>query len=157
MRLIGKPPINPILFYTGKISGYFTCLVMVLALLQRIVLERISHTLKDEIALAIFVVGWVFVIISTVNLGRSTRLGLPSDDTVLKTDGLYKISRNPIYVGLNLLSFASILYTRNLWIGVLGIYSIIIYHLIILGEEQFLEIRFGTVYMNYKKQVRRYL
>ena len=69
MNLIGKTTINPVLFYTGKISGYFSWIIFLLP----------------------------------------------------------------------------------------GLYSIIIYHFIILGEEKFLESRFGKDYIEYKQKVRRYI
>jgi protein-S-isoprenylcysteine O-methyltransferase Ste14 len=38
-----------------------------------------------------------------------------------------------------------------------GIYSIVVYHLIIIGEEKFLEKAFREAYLEYKKKVRRYI
>jgi protein-S-isoprenylcysteine O-methyltransferase Ste14 len=84
-------------------------------------------------------------------------LGLPTEKTILKTNGIYRFSRNPMYFGFNLLTIASMLYWININVIILGIYSIIIYHLIILGEEKFLEERFGDEYFSYKKIVRRYI
>jgi protein-S-isoprenylcysteine O-methyltransferase Ste14 len=49
------------------------------------------------------------------------------------------------------------LYWINIIVIILGIYSIITYHLIILGEEKFLEERFGDEYFSYKNKVRRYI
>jgi hypothetical protein len=36
----------------------------------------------------------VFIVFSLVNLGKSTRLGLPTVRTKLKIHGIYRISRN---------------------------------------------------------------
>ena len=99
----------------------------------------------------------MFTIISLINLGKSTRLGTPQESTEFKTNGLYKISRNPMYVGFNMLSLSAILFTHNFIVIFLGVYSIYVYHLIILGEEKFLESRFSEQYLEYKKNVRRYL
>lgn len=85
-----------------------------------------------------------------INLGKSTRLGLPSEQTNFKTKGLYKFSRNPMYVCFKSITFSSIIYTFNIWIVSLGIYSVIVYHLIILGEEQFLENWFNNEFISYK-------
>ncbi|MBU0528577.1 isoprenylcysteine carboxylmethyltransferase family protein [bacterium] len=157
MELIGKTTINPILFYSGKIAGYFTWMVLFLLILNINLFDKISFGYNDYLSIAILIIGLIFVVLSLINLGRSTRLGLPSENTVLKTNGLYKISRNPMYLGFDLLTISSMIYTLNLFIIVLGIYSITIYHLIIVGEEQFLEKRFGLEYTNYKKKIRRYL
>jgi protein-S-isoprenylcysteine O-methyltransferase Ste14 len=102
-------------------------------------------------------VGLLFTVISLVNLGKSTRLGLPSDDTKLKTNGIYKISRNPMYVGFDLITIASIVFTLHWLVIILGIYSLITYHLIIKGEEVFMIKRFSNEYEKYQLKVRRYL
>jgi protein-S-isoprenylcysteine O-methyltransferase Ste14 len=92
-----------------------------------------------------------------INLGKSTRLGLPSEATEFKNHGIYTISRNPMYAGFNLFTIASISGCANGIVALMGIYSIFIYHLIIKSEERFLEQRFGQTYSDYKKRVRRYL
>jgi protein-S-isoprenylcysteine O-methyltransferase Ste14 len=157
MELIGKTTIHPVLFFSGKISGYFTWSVMVLSLLNIEILAKHKFPFSKEIYILTLVIGLLFIVVSLVNLGKSTRLGLPDENTVFKTNGLYKISRNPMYVGFNLLTVSSIIYCANIWILLLGIYSIIVYHLIIRGEETFLKKRFGETYINYIASVRRYI
>jgi protein-S-isoprenylcysteine O-methyltransferase Ste14 len=157
MDLIGKTTINPFLFYSGKTAGYFTWIVMLLMFFKINLVYRISSSYTEYFSYAALVTGLIFVVFSLIHLGRSTRLGLPSENTVFKKNGLYRICRNPMYLGFNLLTISSITYTLNIWIILPGIYSIVIYHLIILGEEKFLENRFGQDYINYKRRVRRYL
>lgn len=157
MDIIGKTTIHPILFYTGKISGYITWIILILELTGIEILSTYAAYSNTYMAFLILFVALFFVVQSLVNLGSSTRLGLPSDKTELKTNGIYKISRNPMYLGFNLITIAAMIYTLNLWIVILGIYSMAIYHLIILGEEMFLENRFGISFIDYKKKTRRYL
>jgi len=157
MDLIGRTTINPLLFFTGKIIGYITWIIQLLLVFGFQLINRISFGYNDYVSLVILLIGLLFIVFSLINLGSSTRLGLPNEKTVFKTNGLYKISRNPMYVGFNLLTISSMIYTLNVWIILLGFYSIIIYHLIILGEEIFLKNRFGEEYTDYKKKIRRYL
>ena len=157
MNLIGKTTINPIIFYSGKISGYVTWIVQLLMMLGVDVIVRISYPYNDYISYLALLLALILIVFSLINLGRSTRLGLPTESTVFKTNGLYKISRNPMYVGFNLLTISSMIYTLNIWNVILGIYSIAVYHLIILSEERFLENRFGKEYSEYKLKVKRYL
>ncbi len=157
MKLAGKPTINPWLFYTGKISGYVTWLVFAYSLSKDGQGNINKFFYNDIIAYCIMAVGLVFTIVSLWNLGKSTRLGLPGESTMLKTGGIYRISRNPMYVGFGLLTIASVIYTLNILVAALGIYSLVMYHLIIKGEEKFLLDRFGNDYENYRKKVRRYL
>jgi protein-S-isoprenylcysteine O-methyltransferase Ste14 len=48
-------------------------------------------------------------------------------------------------------------YTFSLWTILPGLFSMVVYHLIVLGEEKFLAERFGDDYLKYKRSVRRYL
>ena len=157
MELIGKTTINPFLFYSGKISGYITWILQLLLMMGVDLIDRFSVGYNEYLSYAILFIGLVFIVFSLINLGRSTRLGLPRENTVFKTNGLYKLSRNPMYVGFNLLTIASMTYTLNIWIIVPGIYSMVIYHMIVLEEERFLQDRFGKVYSDYRKRIRRYL
>lgn len=157
LDIIGKATIHPILFYTGKIAGYITWIVFILEVTGVEMLSTGSAFNNKYITFLILIIALFFIVQSLVNLGSSTRLGLPSEKTELTTKGIYKFSRNPMYLGFNLLTIASMIYTLNLWIIVPGIYSIAIYHLIILGEEIFLENRFGIGFLDYKKRTRRYL
>jgi protein-S-isoprenylcysteine O-methyltransferase Ste14 len=109
------------------------------------------------IALVLLLTGLFFTSISLINLGKSIRLGLPSNNTELKTNGIYKYSRNPMYVGFNLITIAAIIYTLHWLIIIAGLYSLFTYHLIIRGEEKFLITRFGDAYKKYQAKVRRYL
>lgn len=142
MKLIGKPTINPFLFYSGKIAGYI-CWISIFFLM------------KYHFGLYIFYTGILITIISLFNLGTSISLGVPDEKTKLMTEGIYKFSRNPMYLGFHLMTISAMVVTGNLIIIILGIYSIIIYHFIILGEEKHLEKLKG--YQKYKKSVRRYL
>ena len=158
MNIIGTVTINPILFYSGKLSGYISWILLVLCLTGTIHLQMItSSPLLTYVSIFCIVAGSIFTITSMINLGKSTRLGLPSETTAFKNNGIYKISRNPMYVGFNLFTIASIAGCANGIVTLMGVYSIIIYHLIIKSEEQFLEQRFGQTYIDYKRKIRRYL
>lgn len=154
-RIIGKTTISPLPFYSGKISGYITWLFLLVSLFS--IPDTSQINLQGWVAVIILGVGLIFTIISLINLGKSTRLGISQENTEFKTNGFYKISRNPMYVGFNMFSLSAILFTNNFVVLILGIYSIYVYHLIILGEEKFLESRFSEQYLEYKKNVRRYL
>jgi len=109
------------------------------------------------LSLVLLLIGLIFTFVSLINLGKSTRLGLPSEDTTLKTNGIYRFSRNPMYLGFSCFTLAAIIHNINIITIIFGIYIILIHHFIILGEERFLENRFGKIYINYKNKVRRYI
>ncbi|MFH1851538.1 MAG: isoprenylcysteine carboxylmethyltransferase family protein [Candidatus Neomarinimicrobiota bacterium] len=154
-NLIGKATINPLLFYSGKISGYVLWILLLQALLSTG--WTITMSLQKWITVIGLFIGLTFTVISLINLGKSTCLGIPGDTTAFKTNGLYRISRNPMYLGFNLLTLSAVLYLKNFPVLIFGIYSIVIYHRIILGEEKFLENRFAEQYIKYRQRVRRYI
>jgi protein-S-isoprenylcysteine O-methyltransferase Ste14 len=157
MEISGKSTIHPFLFITGKASGYITWLILVLALTGVWNMHQSAGKVFDYIAFICLFAGAEFVILSSFRLGRSMRIGLPTGQTTLKTRGIYQLSRNPLYIGAHLITLASVLFTLSWWVALLAIYSYYVYHLIILGEEKFLESRFGNDYLYYKLKVRRYL
>jgi protein-S-isoprenylcysteine O-methyltransferase Ste14 len=157
MKIIGKPTINPILFYTGKVSGYFVLIILLLLLIGIDVIDITTFFYNRYIALILLITGVIITILSLFNLGNSVSLGIPSEKTSLKTYGLYEYSRNPMYLGFNLITISSMIYTLNIAVVLLGIYSIVVYHIIIKGEESFLKNRFGEEYQIYISKVRRYI
>ena len=155
MKLIGKAPINPAIFYSGKIAGYALWIALLGSMINAPAFSEWS--ISKQLALLLASLSLILVVVSLINLGSATRLGLPEESTRLKTNGLYRISRNPMYLGFNLLTMSAILFTNSLIIFILGAFSIFTYHLIIQAEESFLEARFEEIYCAYKNRVRRYI
>jgi len=156
MNLIGKTTIHPFFFYTGKFAGYAIWIIYFLSFTRYFVVQQ-SNEISRVVSYIISAVALIIIILSMINLGRSTRLGLPTEKTKFITGGFYRLSRNPMYLGFDLLTIASMIFAANWLILLLGIYSMAVYHFIILGEEAFLEKSFGEPYIKYKKTVRRYL
>jgi protein-S-isoprenylcysteine O-methyltransferase Ste14 len=157
MEIIGKSPINPFIFYTGKISGYIIWFICILTIFNIQIVKTIELFVNREMAFLLFISGLVMTILSLNDLGKSVRFGLPTSKTRLKTSGIYRLSRNPMYVGINLFTLASMLYLMNWMVFIIGLYSLFTYHLIIKSEEKFLLDRFGDEYQNYLEKVRRFL
>jgi protein-S-isoprenylcysteine O-methyltransferase Ste14 len=157
LNFLGKPPINPVLFYTGKIAGYLTVIILILYFFGIKLSQPFNSAFIIYFAYFLLAIGFIIVIISFLNLGKSTTVGIPIQNTILKTKALYKYSRNPMYVGAHFLTLSSILITLNIYVIILGIYSIIVYHFIILSEEKFLRKRFDKDYLAYYKRVKRYI
>ena len=82
----------------------------------------------------------------------------PSDATALVTEGMYRHSRNPMYLGLLLLTIASTIWFGN-WLGIIIniVFIFLINILQIIPEEEALLKIFGEEYGEYKKNVRRWI
>jgi protein-S-isoprenylcysteine O-methyltransferase Ste14 len=82
----------------------------------------------------------------------------PDSATSLVRSGIYKRSRNPIYVGLLLILTGCAVYFRN-YVGfaILPLFVLYMNQYQIKPEERALENRFGQDFRDYKKRVRRWL
>ena len=79
-------------------------------------------------------------------------------DTALITGGLFRVSRNPLYIGLSLLYAGIGTAADNLWVLALLVPTLaVIRYGVIAREERYLEARFGEDYLRYKASVRRWL
>jgi protein-S-isoprenylcysteine O-methyltransferase Ste14 len=102
------------------------------------------------------------IVMSASGAGAFRRVGTPvvpfERSTVLVTDGLYRFTRNPMYLGLvlTLCGVAILLGSLGAWIAV-PVFVWIIQTRFIAGEERFLEEIFGEQYRAYRQRVRRWL
>jgi protein-S-isoprenylcysteine O-methyltransferase Ste14 len=75
----------------------------------------------------------------------------------LVTSGIYRFTRNPIYLGFLLMVIGLPLNSGLYWgIGVAPFYVFLMYHLVIQHEEVYLEKKFGKIYISYTSRVRRW-
>jgi protein-S-isoprenylcysteine O-methyltransferase Ste14 len=109
--------------------------------------------------------GWALVTIGAV-LGvacvvrfRRAGTGIPTyrPTTTLVTDGLYRYSRNPIYVGLAAFYLGLALLAGSWWgFILLPVIVGVVHYIVIAREEAYLERKFGDAYRAYKARVRRW-
>jgi protein-S-isoprenylcysteine O-methyltransferase Ste14 len=78
--------------------------------------------------------------------------------TALVFGGTYRITRNPMYLGM-LISYSGLfIFFQNPWfILVLPFLTWLMTILVILPEERYLEATFGSQYLDFKSQVRRWI
>ena len=109
---------------------------------------------------AVPLVGGIVMAAAASNAFR--RAGTPvlpfERSTALVTGGLYRVTRNPMYLGMVLVLAGTALLFGSL--GALLPLPVFVWALrrnFILGEERFLEQIFGAQYVSYKARVRRWL
>jgi protein-S-isoprenylcysteine O-methyltransferase Ste14 len=100
-----------------------------------------------------------FIILSIKSFYKvKTTFDARKTTTTLVTTGIYKISRNPAYPSLVLFYIGLSFLINSIWILILilpAIYSV--QKFCIEREEKYLAEKFGSQYLEYKKQVRRWL
>ena len=102
--------------------------------------------------------GDLIFLLSVLCMKDSWRAGIPdADRTVLVTGGIYAYSRNPAFLGFDLMYIGVLLMYCNLLTGMFTVFAIAMLHLQILQEERYLAAAFGEEYRAYRRQVLRYL
>ncbi len=82
----------------------------------------------------------------------------PEASTTVVTSGIYRFSRNPMYVGLLLVLLGWACYLANPWCWlILPAFVLYMNHFQIIPEEQALAAKFGEAYHTYRQRVRRWL
>ena len=156
-RFMGKPTIEPVYFFSGKIALFTTWALFIIKAIS----PKVGYFYLPEfiswIAVTILCLGAFIISVSLVNLGKSLAVGLPLKETTLQTHGLYRLSRNPLYIGVHMIAIASCIYFPDLINVSFTIYGIYMHHRIIKREEYFLEKRFGKEWLIYRTKVSRYL
>lgn len=111
------------------------------------------------VGMLVAVVGVAVFIISVLTMRDSWRAGVSkTDKTELVTKGIYKISRNPAFLGFDLMYLGILLMFFNLVLFEVSLFAMLMFHLQIVNvEEEFLLKAFGDEYLRYKKKVCRYI
>ncbi len=153
----GTPPIDKRIFYTSKyaIMGLWGATVLHSWGVNLAVVD-VPGWLR-WMALFFWVGGFLLLFIGRLGMADSFRIGSPQESTRLQVNGLFRFSRNPMYLGVYATILASVLYTLNPILFVIGAFVVAVHHRIVLAEEQFLQKAFGAEYANYCGRVRRYL
>lgn len=103
--------------------------------------------------------GVVVFICAVRTMRDSWRAGVSKKDhTELVTAGIFQFSRNPAFVGFDLVYVGMVLLFFNWILFVVSVFAIMMFHLQITKvEEVFLQEEFGETYEDYCRHVNRYL
>ena len=102
--------------------------------------------------------GDVVFLLSVLCMRDSWRAGIPDKDkTELVTNGIYRFSRNPAFLGFDLIYIGMLLLYGNLLTLGFSVFAIIMLRLQILQEERYLADTFGVPYQEYCRHVFRYI
>lgn len=94
--------------------------------------------------------------LATAAMKDSWRVGIPEEKTALVTDGIYRWSRNPAFVGFDLLYLGMCLMFLNAPLAVISAWAAVMLHLQILQEETHMQKTFGEAYSGYRQHTMRY-
>ena len=155
---LGKGKVGFVKFIevTLKITTYLLPVIQVISI---VLYSGTAHIALRIIGVVITALGVLAFIISVVQMKDNWRAGVQMEEkTNLVTKGIYSISRNPAFLGFDLM-YIGILFTFFNWYLCFATgFALVFFHLQIVNvEEEFLVEAFGQEYLEYQKKVCRYL
>ncbi|MCY7375626.1 MAG: isoprenylcysteine carboxylmethyltransferase family protein [Pyrinomonadaceae bacterium] len=108
------------------------------------------------LALLLLSLGWT--ILAQIQMGNSWRIGIDEQkQTALVRTGLFRYSRNPIFLGMIVTLFGVFLTIPNALTFLILILGYVLIQIQVRLEEEFLTGTHGEEYIEFRKQVRRWL
>lgn len=148
-------------FIIEIILKYITFLTAVIQLISIIFVNKlpifIQNNLIRGIGIVIALLGVIIFITAIITMRDSWRAGIDNTQkTKMIYTGIYKHSRNPAFLGFDLLYIGIGLVFSNIFNLMFTVFSILLFHLQILEEEKYLSTVFGNDYLKYKEKTKRY-
>lgn len=152
----GKEGFLKFIEITLKITTYLLPIIQIVSIVLYLgdsySFLRIAGTLIELSGVVIFIA-------SVTEMKDNWRAGVQREDkTKLVTTGIYAVSRNPAFLGFDLMYIGILLAFFNWYLLFATVFAVCLFHLQIVNvEEDFLIEAFGQEYLEYKKRVCRYL
>ena len=147
----GVIAIPPIVYLAGLLLG------LVIHYLYPI--EFLPESLSVWLAILLILVSIPIALAALAAFIRAkTSMDVRKPTTVVVTDGIFRFSRNPMYIALTLLYSGIGVWVNSLW-SVLCLVPVLVamHQGVIRREERYLEDKFGDEYLRYKSEVRRWI
>ncbi len=127
-----------------------------LALIISLIFEFIINGLEFNIIATFFqIISLILFYISKKTMKDSWATNIINSPKLITT-GIFRYSRNPVYVSYFLLFLSMIFVNYKIFSFIILIF-LICFHLLVKQEEKFLINEFGSEYEEYMKNVRRYI
>ena len=103
-------------------------------------------------------VGVMFFVMSVIIMKDNWRAGFDKNqNTNLVQSGIYKISRNPAFIGFDLLYIGCAVAFPNVVNIAAALFAVVLFHFQIIEEEKYCAECFGEEYTLYKSKTMRYI
>ena len=140
-----------------KIASYLVPLTEVVSIIVGVVMLPLMFRV---IGMHCAFLGNVIFFLAVITMKDSWRAGVAKDDKTgrnLITTGIYRFSRNPAFLGFDLVYVGILLMFFNPILCAVSVFAIVMFHLQILQEEKFLIKNYPEEYRSYKAKTGRYL
>ncbi|MBI5538638.1 MAG: isoprenylcysteine carboxylmethyltransferase family protein [Bacteroidia bacterium] len=174
VRVKLKTGINPYVFkntdsahdFLGKVSAPITSLIFIVALVNIIFPDGIKYfapffwleiSILKYVGFVLMHFALLWIVIAQIQMSNSWRVGINhSEKTELKTNGLFSVSRNPIFLGM-LITLVGIFFILPNAITLLTLVtSALLFQVQVRLEEEYLYKVHGESYLAYCGKVKRW-
>jgi Putative protein-S-isoprenylcysteine methyltransferase len=117
-----------------------------------------NSNLVNIVGLLVITAGIIFFCVAAITMKNSWRVGIDkTTKSKLITEGIYKYSRNPAFVGFYLMFIGLFFVYLDLITLIVAMFNIYAMNRLVIEEEKHLEEMFGEEYISYKGKTPRYL
>jgi len=155
LSILGKEALKRAAFYAPligkeKAASMFYQITNILIFVYLCFLKISTDSYWFYVGLVIYGLGVLLCLVSVLNFAIPAQNGI-------NLKGLYRVSRNPIYLAYFIYFLGCVLLTQSLILLAILLVFQISAHWIILSEERWCVKKFGEEYINYMNKVRRYI
>lgn len=152
----GKEGFVKFIEITLKIITYMLPVIQIISIVLYVGKAHISLQIMGVLVTTLGVIAFI---ISVLQMKDNWRAGVQrEEETKLVTTGIYSISRNPAFLGFDMMYIGILILFFNWYLCFATSFALIFFHLQIVNvEEDFLIETFGQEYHEYKKKVSRYI
>ena len=143
------PP--PLVYFAAIALGYW--------LRGRAPLPFVPRALTQPVGAGLVVLGLALGLAGALTFQRAGTSPNPTKpSTTVVMHGVYRFTRNPMYLGMTVLTIGAAVWLNTAWILILLVPALAVmrWH-VIAREEAYLEAKFGEPFRDYKRRVRRWL
>lgn len=140
-----------------RIMSVATSVTIVAELISIFLTPSKCPVMLKHFGIIIGIIAIAFFSLATMTMKTSWRVGIPEEKTNIVTNGVYRLSRNPAFVGFDLLYISILILFFNIPLLIVSVWAIVMLHLQILQEEKWLADTFNEEYAAYRSKVCRYL
>ena len=138
-------------------------IVFVFSFLERlyellIPISWMNSSLLSGFGVALLVLALIWVLVAQLQMGDSWRIGIDEKSaSPLVQNGLFAISRNPIFLGMLIMLIGMLLILPTAATLVVTVLGFVLIHVQVRLEEAYLIEKYGEEYRRYQARVRRWI
>ena len=126
---------------------------------KRLPLFPENHPLRQPLYIALLAIaGMIFVAAVGQFIRHKTHPSPYKPTAAVVVGGVYRFTRNPIYIAFLLIVLALAVVANSAWFFMSAVALFVLLHFgVVKPEEHYLSTKFGSTYDDYRRRVRRWL